>query len=189
MSLLDRAAAAAGNARVIGIVGPPGAGKSTLADALAPRLGAVVVPMDGFHYPQARLVELGRRARMGAPDTFDREALAQLLQRIRSGEAVAAPAFDRTIEEPVPAAIPVPADARVIVEGNYLLLWPEIAGLLDAVLYLPGDDQRERRLRERHISFGKTPDAADAWMDAVDRPNAELIATTAGLADHILPPD
>lgn len=188
MSLVDRAVLAAGDARISGIVGPPGAGKSTLAEQLAPRLGAVVVPMDGYHYPQAELVLLGRRARMGAPDTFDRDALAGLLQRIRAGMAVEAPAFDRAIEEPVPAAIAVPAGARVIVEGNYLLLWPEIAELLDAVLYLPGDGERESRLRARHIEFGKTPDEADAWMDAVDRPNADLIATTAGLADHILPP-
>ena len=42
----------AGRARILGITGPPGAGKSTLAtalvDALAPGT-AVVVGMDGFH--------------------------------------------------------------------------------------------------------------------------------------------
>lgn len=189
MSLLDRAMDAVRSAGIVGIAGPPGAGKSTLAEALGPRLGAIVVPMDGFHYAQARLVQLGRRDRMGAPDTFDREAFAQLLQRIRSGEAVTAPAFDRAIEEPVPDAIHVPTGARVVVEGNYLLLWPEVAELLDAVIYLPGDAEREARLRERHIAFGKTPEEADAWMDAVDRPNAELVATTAVRADVILEPN
>ncbi len=40
------------------------------------------------------------------------------------------------------------------------------------VLYLPGDDQRLERLRQRHIDFGKTPEQADAWIAAVDEPNA-----------------
>ena len=99
-----------------------------------------------------------------------------------------APAFDRGIEEPVPDAIDVPAGARVVVEGNYLLLWPEVHKLLEVVLYLPGDDQRLARLRQRHIDFGKTPEQADAWIAAVDEPNAELIAATAARADVILDP-
>src|SRR5579884_2593077 len=65
---------AAGPGRVLlGITGPPGAGKSTLADAVVAAVGdaAALVPLDGFHLPQAELVRLGRRDRMGAPDTFD----------------------------------------------------------------------------------------------------------------------
>ncbi len=181
--MIERAVEAAGDARIVGIAGPPGAGKSTLAAELAPLLGAVVLPMDGFHYPQARLVELGRRDRMGAPDTFDRAAFAAVLRRVRAGEAVTAPGFDRSVEEPVTDAIDVPAGARIVVEGNYLLLWPEIAELLDVAIHLPGDDAREARLRERHIAFGKSPAEADAWIAAVDAPNARLIASAAGRAD------
>ena len=63
-------------ARIIGIVGPPGSGKSTFAKELSEHLSVphCVVPMDGFHYPQETLRALGRRERMGAPDTFDTEA-------------------------------------------------------------------------------------------------------------------
>ena len=49
---------AAGRSRfVIAIAGPPGAGKSTLAEelkALLPEGQAVVVPMDGFHFRRRR---------------------------------------------------------------------------------------------------------------------------------------
>lgn len=186
MTLLDRAVAAVGDSRMIGIVGPPGAGKSMLGEVLAPALGAVLVPMDGFHFPQRVLLELGRRDRMGAPDTFDAAALTVLLYRIHKGQRVTAPAFDRTIEEPVQDAIEVPADSRVVVEGNYLLLWPDVHALLDVVLYLPGDDLRLARLRQRHIDFGKTPEQADAWIAGVDEPNAAVIAATAARADVIL---
>ena len=78
--------------------------------------------MDGFHLPQADLVRLGRRDRMGAPDTFDVDAFVATLERLRWPGPVTAPGFDRKIEEPVLDAIEIGADIRiVIVEGNYLL--------------------------------------------------------------------
>jgi hypothetical protein len=94
-------------ARLVGITGPPGVGKSTVAASLVALLGAAaLLPMDGYHYSQARLVSLGRRERMGAPDTFDVEGFLATLRELRAGRAtVFAPGFDREIEEAVPAAI------------------------------------------------------------------------------------
>ena len=84
----DRASARArrrGHRKILGIAGPPGGGKSTVARAVVAELGdqARLVPMDGFHLAQAELVRLGRRDRMGAPDTFDAAGYAALLQRLR----------------------------------------------------------------------------------------------------------
>ena len=134
---------------IVGIVGAPGAGKSTLAARTAHTLhpDAVVLPMDGFHLPQARLVELGRRDRMGAPDTFDVDALMATLSAIRfTGESVLAPGFDRAIEEPVPDAISISPEKRIVlVEGNYLLHdadgWERVAPLLDLTAFV---DRRRR---------------------------------------------
>ena len=178
--------------RLIGIVGPPGVGKSTLAARLAggdPE--ATVLPMDGFHLPQARLRELGRRERMGAPDTFDVEGFARVLRELRTSEAVTAPSFDRTIEEPVSGAITIGRDIRTVyVEGNYLLLWEGIAELLDETWYLELDPAvRRARLLERHVLSGKSPDAAAAWIDHVDEPNARLIAASAARATRTLAVD
>ena len=71
---------------ILGIAGAPGAGKSTIAGLLVQRLGptAVLLPMDGYHLPQAELVRLGRRERMGAPDTFDVPAFVATLRALRS---------------------------------------------------------------------------------------------------------
>ena len=70
--------------RLIGIAGPPGAGKSTYAARMASELGptAVVLPMDGFHLSQARLIKLGRLDRMGAPDTFDVDGFVAVLESL-----------------------------------------------------------------------------------------------------------
>jgi pantothenate kinase len=180
--------------RLIGIAGAPGSGKSTIADALAQRLGSsVVIPMDGFHLPQARLVELGRRDRMGAPDTFDVEAFVETVARLSTTKAtVLAPAFDRTIEEPVPGAIELPPELdHVIIEGNYLLLdsggWQRVAPLLDITVFLELDPEtRQQRLIERHLRFGKSEPDARAWTLGPDESNALLIEATAGRADFRL---
>ena len=172
---------------LLGLGGAPGVGKSTLAetavDALETRgIRSRVLPMDGFHLPQARLRELGRRERMGAPDTFDVAGFVATLRRLRDASAeTAAPAFDREIEEPVPHGLRIdPAVAVVVVEGNYLLLptggWEAVAPLLDEIVRLAlNPAERRARLIERHVRFGKTPVEAAAWVDGPDERNAELI--------------
>lgn len=178
--------------RLIGLVGPPGAGKSTLAARLAhDDPAAAVLPMDGFHFTQHRLRELGRRERMGAPDTFDVEGFAAILRALRTDETVIAPAFDRTIEEPVAGAITIGRDIlTVYVEGNYLLVWDGIAELLDETWYLELDHEvRRRRLLDRHVAGGKSPDAAAAWIASVDDPNARLIAASAARATRTVAVD
>ncbi len=188
-----REAASKRTRTVVGIVGAPGAGKSTLAAQLVDRLGAeaALLPMDGFHLPQRRLVELGRRDRMGAPDTFDIPGFLSVLRRVRANDgAVLAPGFDRTVEEPVPDAIRIgPEHSVVVVEGNYLLLdiggWEGVSELLDVTFFVEVPrDVRLRRLIDRHIAFGKAPDAARAWALGPDERNAELIAATAPRAGH-----
>jgi pantothenate kinase len=179
--------------RLLGLCGAPGVGKSSVAAALAARDGAVVVPMDGFHLPQAELVRRGLRDRMGAPETFDAEGYAALLGLVRAREeTVWAPGFDRVVEEPVPAQVEVPAAANLVVtEGNYLLLdeprWLEVRAELDAVWHLVTDEAlRLERLVARHVEFGKSPDEAAAWVARVDEPNARLVEAAAERADTVV---
>lgn len=188
---------ASGDRRLLGLVGAPGAGKSTLAQALADALGAQaqVVPMDGFHLANAELARLGRAQRKGAPDTFDAAGYVALLRRLRlpaPGETVYAPAFQREIEEPIAGAIAVhPDTCLVITEGNYLLLddgpWAEVAGLLDDCWYVDVDDTlRRQRLVERHMRFGRDEAAARAWIEQTDEPNARRIAASRGRAGAVI---
>src|SRR5918997_6005300 len=186
-----RELAAAGGRRILGIAGPPGGGKSTVARAVVAELGerARLVPMDGFHLAQSELVRLGRRDRMGAPDTFDAGGYAAVLQRLRGEEPVVyAPEFRREIEEPIAGAIAVPRQTPLVVtEGNYLLLWPDIKPLLDECWYVETDEElRVERLIQRHIQFGKTPEYARAWVLRSDERNAQLVAATAPAADVLV---
>ena len=186
---------------LVGLAGAPGAGKSTLAadlaGSLALRLGedaVAVVPMDGFHLADVTLDGLGLRDRKGAPETFDADGYAALLTRLRrpADRPVYAPGFERDLEQPLAAAVPVPASTRVVLtEGNYLLLddprWHAVADALDETWFVETDDVvRRERLVERHVRFGKSPEGARAWVERVDEPNAGLVAATRSRADLVV---
>jgi pantothenate kinase len=153
--------------------------------------------MDGYHLADVELGRLGRRDFKGAPDTFDGWGYLSLLRRLRADDepVVYAPAFDRTIEQPVAGSVPVPSSARVVVtEGNYLLVdadpWARIPELLDEVWFCRAPEElRRARLLARHLEFGKLPEAARAWIESNDEPNARLVAATAGRADLVVDVD
>ena len=188
---------------IIGITGSPGAGKTTLAEQLVSRLAGELgsaqvghVPMDGYHLADVALDRLGLRDRKGAPATFDAEGYVALLRRLRENAdpVIYAPGFDRVIEQPIAGSIAVPRAARVIVtEGNYLLLdgpWAGARALVDEVWFCrPDENVRLERLLARHVEFGKTPEAAVAWMASTDQPNADAIAATLDHADLVVQVD
>jgi pantothenate kinase len=187
---------------LVGIAGPPAAGKSTLAISLADALrrdhgpdAAVAIPMDGFHLANAELERLGLANRKGAPETFDAAGFVHLLSRLGTpdeAEVVYAPEFNRSLNESIGSAIPVPASVRtVVVEGNYLLLprppWARVRDLLDLVLYVdaPTPTRIEALLR-RQRSRGLDRTAAHDWVHRSDEANAALIASTRDRADRVL---
>lgn len=184
---------------IVGIVGEPGAGKSTLVGELVEALGedAAQAPMDGYHLSNLVLDAMGLRERKGAPETFDAHGFVELLKRLRDQDedVVYAPEFLREHDEAIAGRIAIRRSTPVVlVEGNYLLLdeepWRQVRHQLDEVWYLDLDPgERLRRLAERHRSFGRAE--AQAWERARthDEVNADLVRGTRARADLVVRAD
>ena len=175
--------------QVLAIAGAPGSGKSTTVEALHTRLEAVrpgesaVLPMDGFHYDDAVLRQMGRLPWKGAPDTFDVGGLRSALTRLRADDedTVAVPVFDRDLEISRGSARLVPSTVRLILaEGNYLLLdrapWSALHPLFDLTCMIDvSEDVLAERLRARWVGYGLDAEAIRHKLDGNDLPNGATV--------------
>jgi len=180
----------------IGITGGPGAGKSTVAEAVAAQcrdqgVKATALPMDGFHFSKEKLRELDPPDAAtllpvrGAPQTFDAEAFCAAVSAARrTGRCDAWPTYSRELSDPVDGGVVLSGDdAIVLCEGNYLLL-----GNLDgaeAERWRPlqfdeswfvrpagGVPEQRDRVVERHLETWTAAKTA-AWGAATAREGAE----------------
>lgn len=186
-----------GKRTLVAIAGAPGSGKSTLAEQLVARLNqaapgrAAALPMDGYHYDDMLLEQLGRRARKGAPDTFDVDGLRHMLTRLRdkADDAVIVPVFDRNLEIARAGARPIPALVDIIVvEGNYLLLrqqpWAALRPLFDVTVMVEVPEQILRqRLTARWQGYALPPEEIARKVDQVDLPNGRFVRNESTEAD------
>ncbi len=190
-----------GRRAVLGVAGAPGAGKTTFVEALMAAVAQAQggewvahLPMDGFHLADVQLRRLGALSRKGAPDTFDAVGYAHVLERVHGcpDEVIFVPGFERTLEQPLAAALVIPPSAKLVVtEGNYLLLdqepWTRARAQLDEVWFVSTDDEvRVSRLVDRHVRFGKSREDATEWVTSSDEPNAALVVATADRADRLV---
>ncbi|GGV31797.1 nucleoside/nucleotide kinase family protein [Streptomyces longisporoflavus] len=170
---------------LLGIAGPPGAGKSTFARALVEEIGesAAYLPLDGFHLSNDQLERLSLTSRKGSEPSFDVRGYVALLTRVLqdTGHDIYVPDYDRTLHEPIAARHRVPPTARLVVtEGNYLACdlpgWREARELMAECWYVRAPAEvRQQRLIERQLAGGRTAEGAAAWVATNDGPNGELV--------------
>ncbi|MEJ8308088.1 nucleoside/nucleotide kinase family protein [Agrobacterium larrymoorei] len=194
---MKRFAAKQGKRLMMAIAGAPGSGKSTIAervvDILARESGvsAALFPMDGYHYDDAVLNAMGRRAFKGAIDTFDVHGLRHMLERLKANEddIVAVPVFDRSIEIARAGGRLIPQSVDIIVcEGNYLLAkqppWDRLKPIFDFTVFVEvGEEDLRERLRTRWRGFGLDEAEINRKVEENDLPNGLFIMETAAEPD------
>ena len=199
-TIVDAIQRRAGDARrfLVGLAGPPAAGKSTLAEALREGLltrgeSAEILPMDGFHMDDGILAERGLLPRKGAPESFDGRGFVDIVQALKRAEGeVLVPVFDRSRELAINAARAIPVETRfVLAEGNYLLLrdapWDRLDGVFDFTIFVgPPYPVLEERLRRRWMGYALPEDQIGWKLYGNDLPNGKRILENSRPADlHI----
>ena len=199
-TIVDALQRRAGNARrfLVGLAGPPAAGKSTLAEALRDGLlargeSAEILPMDGFHMDNGILAARGLLPRKGVPESFDGRGFVDIVHALKRAEGeVLVPVFDRSRELAINAARAIPPETRfILAEGNYLLFkdapWDRLDGLFDFTIFVgPPYPVLEERLRQRWLGYALPEDQIGWKLYGNDLPNGKRILENSRPADlHI----
>nr|XP_010936181.1 putative uridine kinase C227.14 isoform X1 [Elaeis guineensis] len=200
---------------IVGLAGPPGAGKSTLASEVVCRINkhwsqktskkdsapqndnvGIVLPMDGFHLYRFQLDAMEdpeeAHARRGAPWTFNPDLLLTCLHALRNEGSVYAPSFDHGVGDPVEEDVFVSSQHKiVIVEGNYLFLeegaWKDVCSMFDEKWFLDIDiDTAMQRVQKRHINTGQySEQIVKAMFHSEDHKCLILLITLTGKEPHV----
>ncbi|WP_432346333.1 nucleoside triphosphate hydrolase [Shinella yambaruensis] len=196
-TIVDALLRRAGDARrfLVGLAGPPAAGKSTLAEALRDGLvargeTAEILPMDGFHMDDGILAARGLLPRKGAPESFDGRGFIDIVTALKRAEGeVLVPVFDRSRELAINAARAIPGETRfILAEGNYLLFkdapWDRLDGLFDFTIFVgPPYKILEERLRQRWMRYALPEDQIHWKLYGNDLPNGRRILENSRPAD------
>jgi D-glycerate 3-kinase len=166
---------------VLGLAGAQGSGKSTLAARLAARLitaghAALAISLDDFYLTRARRLALAGSvhplfATRGPPGTHDLPLLLTILARVRAGQPLVLPQFDKFADDRLPPQHWRPAQplACLILEGWCVGARPQPAAVLTAPINpLEADDDANGAWRRSiNTALGGQYQRAWARLDAL----------------------
>jgi type I pantothenate kinase len=120
---------------IIGVSGSVAVGKSTTSRILQTVLSrwphhpkVALVSTDGFLYPNAVLTAKGLMTRKGFPESYNRQALLQFLNDLKSGKAeVSVPVYSHASYDITDEVTRIPAPDILIIEGLNILQMPDVA--------------------------------------------------------------
>jgi uridine kinase len=182
---------------IVAITGGSGAGKTTVARALARRLGAgaVVIAEDDYYRCASTIPNFDAGVHnFDAPGSKEHDLLVAHLSLAKSGDAFDKPVYDLTTHRRLPQVERIAHADWVIVEGIHLLAHAELRALYDVSVFIEADEALRlgRRMIRDVESRGRTPRAVLTQFFANVRPMHEAhVAPQRAFADVVLasPPE
>ena len=175
----------------VGIAGPSGAGKTTLArriQAALPRYAPVLMAQDSYYTGLPRGCP-PEQYNFDAPSAVDLERMACDLMLLKAGEPARIPVYDFARHAREGRTAEVPPAPLVIAEGLHLFLQPALRALLDVKVYLLAglDDCLRRRLERDTRERGRSAaDVIRQFHDQVEPMRRLHVHPTRRFADHLL---
>lgn len=183
-------------ARLYGICGGSGAGKTTLAVEVIRRLGRDRVSALAFdsYYRDLSHMPVPERSQVNYdhPDSLDNELFAEHLTDLREGRSIAVPEYDFATHTRTGRTIPVEAREVVVVEGILLFSFPGIHELLDHAVFIdvPEPIRLERRIKRDVAERGRVPDDVRRQFAQFVAPmHDEFVQPHAAVADRVVTVD
>ena len=162
---------------VIGIAGPSSSGKSELARQLVQRLpGTAIVGLDSYYRGMEEIpLEERKKVNFDHPDALDWELLHEHLQALAAGCAFDEPVYSFADYARTAATRRIEPSEFLIVEGLFVLYWPELREMLDTKVYVQTDPNAcfSRRLARDVAERGRTPESVREQYEKTVQPSAE----------------
>jgi uridine kinase len=176
---------------IIGLAGPSSSGKTELAKQLVRKLpGTTIVSLDSYYRGMEEIpLPERKKANFDHPDSLDWELLHEHLQAISAGQAFDEPVYSFADYARTAETRRIEPSEFVIVEGLFVLYWPELRGTLDTKIYVNTDPEVcfRRRLLRDVAERGRTPESVREQYERTVRPSAEwFVYPTMKYADVVV---
>jgi uridine kinase len=141
---------------LIGVAGPSCAGKSYLAERIAKKLDATLLPLDSYYRELDHLRPAERmHYNFDAPEALDSELFLRQARQLHEGESIARPVYDFTAHMRSRETLEIAPRSFVVIEGLFALYWESLRKLLGTKVFVDlGEEiclerRIERDMRER----------------------------------------
>jgi uridine kinase len=179
-------------AKLIGICGGSGSGKTTIVNEIAEHISDfVVIPQDCYYKTASHISNRNITAfNFDHPDAFDNDLLYSHLTALKKFKPIEMPEYDFVHHSRKDRAVRIEPKKLIIFDGIMTFFRPEMRELMDLKIYVdtPDDIRFIRRLRRDIKERGRTVDSViTQYLDAVRPGHFEFVEPTKVFADIIIP--
>jgi uridine kinase len=156
---------------VIGISGASGSGKTSIATALADKLGrerSHLLSLDAFYHDLSHLSSENRdKKNFDHPDAIDHQALNDCLNSLLNGESTTIPLYDFSIHCRKKQTTVLEPKKYIILEGIFALSYPDVRERLTLKLFVscPEAVYLARRIQRDITERGRTRESVIAQCE------------------------